>query len=181
MSQHVPYVFPYVFPFCLLPVPFTLTSYPEDLGLSATFTKGGKTNMSQEVPYVFFICPLCVLYLSLLYLTSQPEDPGLSVTFTKEKKTNMSQQVPYVSFICPLSVLYLSLTCPFHIRFVYHIDEGAVAALTQYYRRTIKPESNFYICPLYVLICPIYVPYMCYEGGSGSSDAVLSPHHQARE
>lgn len=27
-------------------------------------------------------------------------------------------------------------------RFVYHIDEGAVAALTQYYRRNIKPKSD---------------------------------------
>ena len=174
MSQHVPYVFPYVFPFCPLPVPFTSYIRPGGSRFVCHIYEGGG---NKYVPR----SPLCVLYLSLLYLTSQPEDPGLSVTFTKEKKTNMSQQVPYVSFICPLSVLYLSLTCPFHIRFVYHIDEGAVAALTQYYRRTIKPESNFYICPLYVLICPIYVPYMCYEGGSGSSDAVLSPHHQARE
>jgi len=41
-------------------------------------------------------------------------------------------------------------------RFVYHIDEGAVAALTQYYRRTIKPGSDILdICSSWVSHYPL--------------------------
>ena len=41
-------------------------------------------------------------------------------------------------------------------RFVYHIDEGAVAALTQYYRRTIKPDSEILdICSSWVSHYPL--------------------------
>ena len=41
-------------------------------------------------------------------------------------------------------------------RFVYHIDEGSVAALTQYYRRTIEPGSDILdICSSWVSHYPL--------------------------
>lgn len=68
-------------------------------------------------------------------------------------------------------------------RFVYHIDEGAVASLTQYYRRTIRPKSDILdICSSWVSHFPLEFPAtMGRIAGTGMNALELRANSQLSE
>uniref|UniRef100_A0A7S0Z0W2 Methyltransferase type 11 domain-containing protein n=1 Tax=Hemiselmis tepida TaxID=464990 RepID=A0A7S0Z0W2_9CRYP len=68
-------------------------------------------------------------------------------------------------------------------RLVYHIDEGAVAALTEYYAKTIKPKSDILdICSSWVSHFPkVFTETMGRRAGLGMNAAELKENKQLTE
>lgn len=68
-------------------------------------------------------------------------------------------------------------------RLVYHIDEGAVAALTEYYAKTIKPKSDILdICSSWISHFPAdFTTTMGRRAGLGMNGAELKENKQLTE